>query len=107
MQSFGRMLALGAVVHGARMHTKNGKPLQVIGNTVYAVSGHVLGRVRDAKLFAQDGSYVGTIVDDRLVFRTADSYKVAPGFTAAKCKARGLSDRARSKVRGDEPTLPQ
>ena len=88
------------------MHTKNGKPLQVIGNTIYNGSGQVMGRVREAKVFAQDGSYVGTVVGDRLVFRSSDSYKVAPAFTAAKCKARGLSERARSKVRGDEPTLP-
>jgi hypothetical protein len=89
------------------MHTKNGKPLQVVGNTLYSASGHVLGRVRDAKVFAQDGSYVGTVVDDRLVFRSADSSRVAPAFTAARCKPRALSDRSRSPVRGEEPVLPE
>jgi hypothetical protein len=88
------------------MHTKNGRPLQVIGNVLYNGAGHVLGRVREDKLYSPEGAYVGTVVGDRLVYRAADSYKVAPAFTAAKCKARALSERGRSKVRGDEPTLP-
>ena len=88
------------------MHTKNGRPLQLIGNTLYVESGHVLGRIRDAKIYAPDGSYVGTVVGDRLVFRASDSYKVAPAFTAAKCKARAMGTCARSPVRGEEPVIP-
>jgi len=90
------------------MHTKNGKALQVNGSTLYTGSGYVVGRIRDARLFDQDGRYVGTVVGDRLVYRSAERNKVAPGFTAAKCPARALKDRARvSMLRGDEPTLPE
>ena len=89
------------------MHTKNGKPLQVSGSTLYSGSGQVLGRVRDARLFDQDGRYVGTVVGDRLVFRSAERSKVAPAFTAAKCPPRALKSRARAAMlRGDEPDLP-
>jgi len=62
--------------------------------------------MRDARLFSQEGRYVGTVVGDRLVYRAADNSKVAPSFTASRCSPRHLSDRARSTVRGDEPVIP-
>jgi len=90
------------------MHTKNGKALQVSGSTLYTAAGQVIGRIRDARLFDQDGRYVGTVVGDRLVFRPGERNKVGPGFTASKCPARALNDRARqAMLRGDEPTLPE
>ena len=88
------------------MHTKNGRPLQVSGSTFYSESGQVIGRVREDKLFGQDGRYVGTVVGDRLVYRSADSARIAPAFSAAKRAARALTNRARSAVRGDEPVIP-
>ena len=89
------------------MHTKNGRPLQVSGKTLYTGSGRVVGRVHETRLFDQDGRYVGTVVGDRLVFRSAERNKVGPGFTASKCPARALNERARmSMLRGEEPTLP-
>ena len=90
------------------MHTKNGRALQVLGSTLYTTSGQVVGRVRDARLFDQDGRYVGTVVGDRLVFRPDERNKVGPGFTAARCPARAMNNRARvAMLRGDEPTLPE
>lgn len=88
------------------MHTKNGRPLQVSGSTLYSESGQVIGRLREGKLFGQNGRYVGTVVGDRLVYRSADSARVAPAFSAPKRAARALPDRARSAVRGDEPVIP-
>jgi hypothetical protein len=88
------------------MHTKNGKPLQVSGSTFYSESGQVVGRLREDKVFGQDGRYVATAVGDRLVYRTADSARIAPAFSAAKRAARALATRARSAVRGDEPDIP-
>lgn len=88
------------------MHTKNGRPLQVAGNTWYSESGLVLGRVREDKLYDQDGRYVGTVVANRLVYRSQDSSRTAPSFSAAKRSARALTNRPRSGVRGDEPDTP-
>jgi hypothetical protein len=88
------------------MHTKNGKPLQVSGSTLYSASGRVVGRMREDKLFGQNGGYVGTVVGDRLVYRSADSARVAPGFASARCAPRSLPSRPRSPVRGDEPVIP-
>jgi hypothetical protein len=69
------------------MHTKDGRALQTSGTTLYTGSGRVVGRVRDSRLFDQDGHYVGTVVGDRLVYRAAERNKVGPGFTAARCPA--------------------
>jgi hypothetical protein len=88
------------------MHTKNGRPLQVKGDTMYSQSGLVLGRVRKDKLFDQNGRYVGTVIGNRLVFRSQDSSQVAPSFSAAKRSARALINRPRCGVRGDEPDTP-
>jgi sporulation protein YlmC with PRC-barrel domain len=88
------------------MHTKNGRPLQISGKTIYSVSGQVVGRVREAKLFSEHGRYVATVVGDRLVYRAADSSKVAPSFNASRCSPRHLSVRPRSTVRGEEPVIP-
>jgi hypothetical protein len=88
------------------MHTKNGRPLQVSGSTLYSESGQVVGRIREDKLFGQDGRYVGTVVGERLVYRSSDSARNAPGFSASKRPARALARRPRSAVRGDEPAIP-
>jgi hypothetical protein len=88
------------------MHTKNGKPLQVSGTTMYTGSGQVIGRLRDGKLFGRDGRYVGTVVEERLVFRSTEAARVAPAFAAANCGARAMASLPRSAVRGDEPVLP-
>jgi hypothetical protein len=89
------------------MHTKNGRALQKAGNTLYTGSGYVVGRLRDSRLFDQDGRYVGTVVGDRLVYRAAERSKVGPAFTASRCPAKALDNRARlAMLRGDEPTLP-
>jgi hypothetical protein len=88
------------------MHTKNGKPLQVTGSTLYTGSGQVVGRLRHDKVFGKDGRYVGSVVDGRLVFRAADSGRIAPAFAAATCSARAMASLPRSSVRGDEPTIP-
>ncbi|WP_242165617.1 hypothetical protein [Lysobacter sp. M15] len=89
------------------MHTKNGKPLQVSGSTLYSAAGQVVGRMREDKLFGLNGRYVGTVVGDRLVYRSSDSARVAPGFASARCAPRSLPSRPRSAVRGDEPVIPE
>ena len=55
------------------LYTKDGRPLQVSGETVYSPSGQPVGRIRGCKVFGTDGRYVGTIVGDRLVYRSTDS----------------------------------
>lgn len=56
-----------------KLWTKNGRPLLNDGNTVLVPSGTVVGKIAGDRVFAADGgAYVGTLVGDRLVFRTFD-----------------------------------
>lgn len=59
------------------LYTRNGRPLQVSGMTVYSRSGKVVGRIKNEKVYGTDGRYVGTIIGDRLVYRSTDSAGVS------------------------------
>jgi hypothetical protein len=88
------------------MHTKNGKPLQVSGETIYSRSGKVVGRIRGAKAFGPNGRYVGTIVGDRLVYRSTDSATVSSPFATANRAGSARPNYAGSAMWGDEPNIP-
>ncbi|MEX2109064.1 MAG: 4-fold beta flower protein [Gemmatimonadaceae bacterium] len=88
------------------LHTKDGRPLQVSGDTVYSGSGQVVGRIRDDKVYGTDGRYIGTITSGRLVHRSTDSAGIGSPFASAN---RGGSGQARvggSGLWGDEPNIP-
>ena len=88
------------------LHTKDGKPLQVSGTSVFSGSGKFVGRISGQKVFNSSGRYVGTIVGDRLVYRSTDSASVGSA-TAARANRAGSARAARagSAVWGDEPEI--
>lgn len=88
------------------LFTKNGRPLQVSGNTVYSRSGEVVGRIKGKKVYGTNGRYVGTIVGDRLVYRSTDSAGVSSSFSATNRSGSAQADRAGSAVWGEEPEIP-
>lgn len=88
------------------LYTKNGKPLQVSGNTVYSCSGKVVGRIKGKKVYGTDGRYVGTIVNDRLVYRSTDSAGVGSSFSPANRAGTAKANRAGSAIWGQEPDIP-
>ena len=88
------------------LYTKDGRPLQVSGSTVYSRSGVVVGRIKGEKVYGPDGQYVGTIVGDRLVYRSTHSASVSSPFSAASRAGSGRADRAGSAIWGDEPDIP-
>lgn len=88
------------------LYTKNGKPLQVSGNTVYSRSGKVVGRIKNDKVYGTDGRYVGTIVNDRLVYRSTQSATISSPFSAANKAGSARANRAGSAMWGDEPNIP-
>lgn len=55
------------------LYTKNGRPLWVSGDSVYARSVTYVGRTQTGKLYSPSGTYIGTIVGDRVVHRGTDS----------------------------------
>ena len=88
------------------LHTKNGRPLQVSGETVYSGSGKVVGRIKGEKVYGTDGRYVGTITSGRLVYRSTDSAGLGSPFSAANRAGFARANRAGSALWGDEPDIP-
>jgi hypothetical protein len=88
------------------LYTKNGRPLQVSGDTVYSRSGTVVGRIKGDKVFGTNGRYVGTIASGRLVYRSTHSATVSSPFSSANRAGSALARHARSGLWGDEPDIP-
>jgi hypothetical protein len=89
-----------------RLHTRNGRPLQVSGETVYSRSGKVVGRIRGEKVYGPDGRYVGTITGSRLVHRSTDSAGVSSPFSVANRAGSAQASVAGSAIWGEEPDIP-
>jgi hypothetical protein len=89
------------------LYTKNGKPLQESRDTVYSKSGRVVGRIKKGKVYDTKGKYVGTIVKDRLVYRSTDSAMICSPFTSANKAGIARANRVGSAIWGDEPTIPE
>lgn len=88
------------------LYTKNGRPLQVSGSTVYSRSGQVVGRINGEKVFGADGRYVGTITNDRLVYRSTDSAAIDSPFSSANHAGTARANSAGTAIWGDEPDIP-
>lgn len=87
----------------ATLYTKNGRPLQVSGDDIFDERGVHVGRRRGDKVYAPDGSYAGTIVGDRVVYRSTDSASLGPSFAPSARAGTGTTRRAGSGDWGDEP----
>lgn len=88
------------------LYTKNGRPLQVFGSTVYSRSGRVVGRIDGDTIFGPNGRYVGTIEGDRLVYRSTLSARISSSFSAANCAGSATANSVGSAIWGDEPDIP-
>ena len=88
------------------LYTKNGRPLQVSGNIVYSKSGKVVGRIQGEKVFGTNGRYVGTIINDRLVYRSTQSATISSSFTSANRAGTARANRVGTAIWGDEPDIP-
>jgi hypothetical protein len=88
------------------LYSKNGRPLQVSGDYVYSHSGKAVGCIRGEKVFGIGGRYVGTIVGDRLVYRSSESAVISSSFSVANRAGSARASRAGSAIWGDEPDIP-
>ncbi|WP_444957167.1 hypothetical protein [Microbulbifer sp. ZKSA002] len=77
---------------------RNGKPLQVYGDKIYGRSGTAVERIKGEKVFAPDGRYVETIVNDLLIFRPTHSASIYSPFVSVNRDGPAAWD--------DEPTIP-
>ncbi len=88
------------------LYTKNGKFLQVVGDTIYSRSGVVVGKMKGDKVFDKGGRYLATIVNDRLVYRATDKASVSRPFTAPNRPAVAKPHKLAVAILGDEPKIP-
>jgi hypothetical protein len=89
-----------------QLWTKTGRPLLNDGNDVYVPSGKHVGRIKgDRVIRVEDGGYVGTLVGNRLVFRSFDidgpDRAYARPVTETRVEAVG-----EMHMWGDEPVIP-
>ncbi|MCC6498138.1 MAG: hypothetical protein IT193_17965 [Propionibacteriaceae bacterium] len=85
------------------LYTRSGRLLQRSGNHLHARSGRYLGQLQNGKVFDPDGRYCGTIVGDRVVYRTIDSAATVAASAAAACPASVNADRSGTTLWGIEP----
>lgn len=88
------------------LYTKNGRPLRVLGGTVYTASGKPVGQIRGDKVLGTNGHYVGTIINGRLVHRTSDSAAIGTPFAPTPQAGIAKPNATPSAVLGDEPNIP-
>ena len=87
----------------ADLHTKNGRPLRLSGDKLFARSGAYVGRIKGDYVFDPTGRYAGTIVGERVVYRSPHSSRVASPSTSANRGGSGSANRGASGMWGDEP----
>lgn len=89
-----------------KLWTKNGRPLLNDGNMVTVPSGTVVGKIAGDRVFsAGDGAYVGTLVGDRLVFRSYDIDGPERHYTRP-VSAIDVDEVPPARMWGDEPVIP-
>jgi len=85
------------------LYTRSGRLLQRSGNQLHSRSGSYIGLVQNGKVYDPEGRYAGTVVGERVVYRTIDSAAKAPASAAAGCAASTRPDLAGSSIWGTEP----
>ena len=87
------------------LYTRSGRLLQLSGDHLHSRSGSYLGQVRDGKVFGPDDRYCGTIVGDRVVYRTIDSAARVAASAAPACAATTSGNHPGKSLWGQEPTF--
>lgn len=88
------------------LYTKNGRPFQVSGNTVYSRSGKHIGHISNGKVYDPSGRYAGTIDGDRVVYRSIDSATISSPTIAGPSVGSAAASAVGSAIWGDEPNFP-
>lgn len=88
------------------LYTKNGRPLQVSGDSLYSRSGTYLGSISNGKVYDPSGRYAGTVDGDRVVYRSSDSTSVGSSTISGSRAGVASANVVGSAVWGDEPPFP-
>ena len=87
------------------LYTKNGVPLNVSGSSVFNPQGQNFGYIRGDRVYGLDGRYRGTVVNDRLVYRSTHSATISSSRAAHAGMSSARAARAGSAMWGDEPDI--
>jgi hypothetical protein len=87
----------------ADLYTKNGKPLRVDGDDIFDRSGRHVGRRAGDRVYAPNGKYAGTIVDDVVVYRAVERASRGTHFVPRRAARSMDATRVRSTLPGAEP----
>jgi len=85
------------------LYTRSGRLLQRSGNQLHSRSGNYLGHLANGKVFDPAGRYCGTIVGDRVVYRTIDSAATSAATVGVACAASVQANRGGTALWGIEP----
>lgn len=89
------------------LYTKQGAPIQVVGDKLFDKTGRLVGRRDGDTVYAPDGRYAATLVDDgaggRLVFLTRYQGLKSHAFAPMRIAATAAAPRIAAVVVGDEP----
>jgi hypothetical protein len=87
------------------LYTRSGRVLQRFGADLFSRSGRYLGHLHNGKVFDSAGRYSGTIVGDRIVYRTIDSAASSVATTVEDRPASTLANHTEDPVWGREPNF--
>lgn len=90
----------------SQLYTKNGRPLQRVGDLLWSGSGTYLGAIQGRYVFSTSGQYAGTIDGDRVVYRTVDSARIGSPTIAAPRVGLAVVPAVPAAILGDEPNFP-
>ena len=89
----------------ADFYTRNGRPLRRSGDKLFARSGTYVGKIKSDYVFDPSGRYAGTIVGERIVYRSTHSARIASPSVSANRGGSGAGNRGASGMWGDEPAF--
>jgi hypothetical protein len=90
----------------ATLYTKEGRPLRQSGSDLFSRSGTHVAKVKGKKAYGPDGRYVGTLVGNRLVYRSTDGATIGTAFAQRVHAGTASASAVGSVVIGDEPPIP-
>jgi len=90
----------------ADLYTRDGRPLRRSGDDLFARPGAHVARLRGDKAYSPSGEYVGTVVGNRLVYRSTESAGISSPFAESPRVGSASANAVGSALMGDEPPIP-
>jgi hypothetical protein len=88
------------------IYTKKGIALNLSDGDLFSRSGRHVGRVRGDKAYGPDGRYVGTLVGNRLVYRSKDSAEKKSAYSPRSSNGHSTANQPATAISGEEPPIP-